>query len=180
MNLLNIFSKEQEIEYIRRAYEVAEEQGVDPSTHTAAILVYKTGDIIAEAVNGFPPGVKHTPERLERPLKYDVFDHAERAVLYKAFKKGFTDFENSIEYNVWMTCAGCARGINGFGLKNIVGHQAPLEWDKQIAKAKNQTNWNKSIETAWTLMDELGINYKYIDAKIGGIKNLHSGQWFEP
>ena len=64
-------------------------QSDDPSTQVGAILVSPDGtDIIAHGCNNMPEKVRVTPERMQRPLKYDVREHAERDAIFRAAKLG--------------------------------------------------------------------------------------------
>ena len=67
----------------------------DPSTKVGCVLVNSDGIIVGTGYNGFPRGVKDTPERLlDRPTKYKMTIHAEvNAVLNaSASVKGATAF----------------------------------------------------------------------------------------
>ena len=61
----------------------------DPSTKTGAVVVGPDREIRATGYNGLVRGVDdNKPERLERPTKYDFFEHAERNAVYNACLTG--------------------------------------------------------------------------------------------
>ena len=61
----------------------------DPNTKTGAIVVGPDREIRATGYNGLVRGVNDDiPERMERPTKYDFFEHAERNAVYNACLTG--------------------------------------------------------------------------------------------
>ena len=61
----------------------------DPSTKTGAVVVGPDKEIRATGYNGLVRGVADDiPERMERPTKYDFFEHAERNAIYNACLTG--------------------------------------------------------------------------------------------
>ena len=82
-----------------RAYQIAV-HSPDPSTQNGAILINQKGNIVSEAWNAFPAGVKYSPERWERPLKYKIIEHAERNAIFQAAKHGIKT-NNLIK--IWLT-----------------------------------------------------------------------------
>ena len=72
----------------KRFMEVAELVSTwskDPSTKVGAIVVGPDREIRSTGYNGLVRGVDDKkPERLERPTKYDFFEHAERNAVYNA------------------------------------------------------------------------------------------------
>lgn len=56
-----------------------------PQHKTGAIVVGPDREIRATGYNGLVRGVNDDiPERMERPTKYDFFEHAERNAVYNA------------------------------------------------------------------------------------------------
>ena len=84
-----LFGEEAEVakKWLKEAYVYAKENSDDNSTWTGALAV-RDGEVISRGTNRFSPGVNKTPTRLEKPLKYDVLDHAERQCAYSAAKEG--------------------------------------------------------------------------------------------
>lgn len=160
-----------DLEYLKVAYQHAEEHSTDPSTNNGAILVDADGYIKVRAANHFPTGVSETPERWERPLKYEYVEHAERNAVYQAAKQGIATAGLTM-YVPWYACTDCARAIIQSGIGRVVGHLLP--------EHENNPRWKESIAEAMTMLDEAGVDHQYITGKIGGIKILMNGEWVEP
>ena len=115
----------------------------DPSTQVGAVIVDKRNRVISMGYNGFPRGVKDTPERLnDREVKYSMVVHAEINALIFATQPldGATLF-------LWpfLSCSKCTAIIINAGIKRVV---APLSFNPR---------WEKSIELSQTLYHEAGI-----------------------
>jgi len=169
-----------DLDFLREAYEFANQYSLDRSVKNAALLV-NNGEVIVRAANCFPRKVNITDERLaKRPDKYYFTEHAERAAIFLAIKDGITDFKDLVMYCPWHSCHDCARAIIGVGIKEVVGHQSTLDIDESIARKDGRINWKESIEAAWKMYNEVGVKYRYVVGKVGGVKNLHAGQIWEP
>lgn len=73
---------------LRYAYQLSSES-TDRSTHLAALLVNNVGYIRTYGVNSFTDASQSLDARNhERPRKYLVTEHAERAAIYKAARMG--------------------------------------------------------------------------------------------
>lgn len=174
------FRESTAIGLLRSAYSIAYDSP-DLSTKNAAILVDRRGKVLAEGVNAPMQGVNITNDRLiKRPDKYYYTEHAERNVLYNALQNGVTDFSDTTMICPWYACSDCARAIIGFGVKNIIGHQQALTIDAVVNEESQRIDWDDTIKAAWNMLDEVGVNYIYIDAIIGGVENLHSGKIWNP
>lgn len=165
--------------WLLEAYKVAKDSP-DPSTQNGAILVtddWRDTDevdqrlIIGMAANTFPEGVENTPERLERPLKYSVVEHAERGSIFDAALSGNCT-EGSTMFVPWYACADCARAIICSGVKNVIGHKPMMD--------KTPPHWKESIEVAFIMMQEAGINCELVDGEIGGPELLFNGEYWTP
>src|SRR4051812_43013518 len=95
-------------DYLWQAYRLAH-TSKDRSTQNAAILVQPNG-IIAWGVNDIPPGVCDTDERRVYPGKAVYTEHAERAAVYDAARRG-EKTDGAVMYCPWFACAECARAI---------------------------------------------------------------------
>lgn len=109
----------------------------DPATQTGAVLVSPDGTtILGRGANVVPPGVIDTPERHERPLKYSVLEHAERAAIYQAARIGAKTLD-SVMVSVWAGCAECSRAAIGAGVSAFISfpfrpEATPSHWDDAI------------------------------------------------
>ena len=92
----------------------------DPNTKTGAIVVGPDREIRATGYNGLVRGVNDDiPERMERPTKYDFFEHAERNAVYNACLTG-TSLKGCVLYATHPPCTDCARAIIQAGIKTVV------------------------------------------------------------
>ncbi len=77
--------------YLTLAGHIAQTLSKDPSTQVGALFLHPTEyTVLAMGYNGMPRGCDDTaPERLQRPLKYEYFEHAERNTIYNAARERF-------------------------------------------------------------------------------------------
>lgn len=155
-------------QYLKMAYKAAK-YSPDPSTQNGAVLVTPTGTV--EDCNRFPERVKVTDDRLERPLKYNFIEHAERNVIYKAARLQMPILGSTM-YVPWFACSDCARAIIQSGIHKVVGHQKMIDG--------TPGHWKESIEAAFTMLGEAGIEMEWIDEDLGCDKILFNGEWFYP
>lgn len=145
-----------EASMLRLAYDMAR-GSKDPSTQIGAILVDSHERVVAAACNEFPYGVKETAERWERPLKYEVIEHAERNAIYEAARHGQCT-EGLTMYGTWAACADCARAIIQAGIVKLVRHTEAGE--------RNHATWIGSVSRGDELMLEAGIEIVDYSGKI--------------
>lgn len=146
-------------------------QSPDPSTQNAALLVSDSGFILSKAVNEFPDGVKYSPERWERPLKYKIIEHAERNALFDLAKKGIRT-EGLVMVCPWAACSDCARAIIQCGIRKLVTHKQ--------AHDRSPEFWQKEIEVAFVMLREANVEIEMYDGIIGVEDVLHSGKLWNP
>lgn len=156
-------------QYLKMAYQVAT-QSPDPSTQNGAVIVSTTG-VVVSACNKFPTRVKSTPERLERPLKYEFIEHAERGAVYEAARLGVSA-QGGTMYVPWFACSDCARAIICAGISRVVGH-------KKMADGTPE-RWKESIKNALIMLEESGVQTELYDGDIGGVTTLFNGAPFTP
>lgn len=155
-------------EYLNMAYRAATESP-DPSTQNGAVIVTVSGTVAD--CNRFPDKVKITDERLKRPLKYNFIEHAERNVIFKACKQQLPILGSTM-YVPWFACSDCARAIISVGIRKVVGHQKMLDGTPD--------HWKDSIQHAFTMLKEAGVETEWFQGDIGGPKILFNGNWFWP
>lgn len=175
-----------DLEYLRRAYEIAAKESTDPSTQNAAILVERdrSGEFYRQfndvggvdyvewlaserreihETNHFPRDVPEIAERWVRPLKYMYVEHAERNVIYRAAREGFIT-QGAIMYATWIACDNCARAIIQSGIVEVVTHHDPfakVRFGKPVSDV-----WLQSVAVGLTMMKEAGVKIRWIDDKI--------------
>jgi len=155
-------------QYMLMAYKAAT-KSPDPSTQNGAVVVTSAGT--AEDCNRFPDRVKVTDDRLQRPLKYNFIEHAERNAIFKAAKLQLP-LPGSTMYVPWFACSDCARAIISVGIRQVVGHKKMLDGTPD--------HWKESIEHAFTMLAESGVETVWLEGDLGGPKILFNGKWFQP
>ena len=140
----------------KRFMEVAELVATlskDPSTKTGAIVVGPDREIRATGYNGLVRGVDdNKPERMERPTKYDFFEHAERNAIYNACLTG-TSLKGCVMYATHAPCTDCARAIIQSGIKMVVTHEVKIDENTP------QNTWRDKLAFSEQMFREAGIEY---------------------
>lgn len=138
--------------YIRLAKEVAT-WSKDPSTKIGAVIIGNKGQIISQGFNGFPRGITDLPERYEdRPTKYKYVVHAEANAIYNAIHNGANTNGATIYVTGLPVCHECAKAIIQTGIAKVVMDTQPYE-----------TTWKESGELSIAMMQEAGIEIKFIE-----------------
>ena len=146
----------------KRFMEVAELVSTwskDPSTKVGAIVVGPDREIRSTGYNGLVRGVDdNKPERLERPTKYDFFEHAERNAVYNACLIG-ASLKGCVIYVTSMPCPDCARAIIQSGIKMVV--TCKPEFDEHAP----QNTWRDKLVFSEEMFKEAGIEYLLLPPK---------------
>lgn len=146
----------------KRFMEVAELVSTwskDPSTKVGAIVVGPDREIRSTGYNGLVRGVDdNKPERLERPTKYDFFEHAERNAVYNACLIG-ASLKGCVIYVTSMPCPDCARAIIQSGIKMVVTYKP--EFDEHAP----QNTWRDKLVFSEEMFKEAGIEYLLLPPK---------------
>ena len=128
----------------------------DPSTKTGAVVVGPDKEIRATGYNGPVRGVEDdVPERLERPTKYEFFEHAERNAVYNACLTGVS-LKGCVMYATHPPCTDCARAIIQSGIKMLVTRELPQ--NNNIPSG----TWRDKLEYSAQMFREAGIEYKIL------------------
>ena len=143
----------------KRFMEVAElvkTWSKDPSTKVGAVVVGPDREIRSTGYNGLVRGVDdNKPERLERPTKYDFFEHAERNAVYNACLIG-ASLKGCVIYVTSMPCPDCARAIIQSGIKMVVTHK--LEADSNAPSG----TWRDKLVYSEERFREAGVECLYL------------------
>ena len=128
----------------------------DPSTKVGAVVVGPDKEIRSTGYNGLVRGVDDDiPERLERPTKYDFFEHAERNAVYNACSIG-TSLKDCIIYVTSMPCPDCARAIIQAGIKMVVTYKfEPVE-------GQPVGTWRDKVSYSEQMFKEAGVDCLYL------------------
>lgn len=147
---------QQNLDLLKIAYEYARDNSTDQSTQNGAILMKNT-HIVAYGANKFPTGVKETPERLKRPLKYQFFCHAESSAILDAAKNGISTNGLSM-VACWAACSECAKTIIQAGIKHLITHKIPEH---------SSPKWQESIKIADIMFEEAGVLVDRVEGVVG-------------
>jgi dCMP deaminase len=160
-------------ELMRSAYQLASEESTDTSTKNGALLIDPVdGEVMAGGVNSFAaPAMASDLGNYMRPRKYQVTEHAERAVIYKAAQRGIRT-DGLIMVCPWACCSDCARGIVLAGIKLVVAHKQ--------ASDRTPDRWRDEIDVGLEILEDGGVTYYLLDSKIGNVKNLFDGEVWYP
>lgn len=116
----------------------------DPSTRVSAAL-FNGKYQICSSYNGFPPGVKDTPERLnDRPLKYKLVQHAEANLISTCARLGIRTEGMSVVVTLF-PCSRCAGQLVAAGIQEVI----TVEPSDEI-----KTRWGEDFELAKAILDE--------------------------
>lgn len=125
----------------------------DTSTKTGAVVIGPDREIRATGYNGLVRGVDdNIPERMERPTKYDFFEHAERNAVYNACLTG-TSLKGCTMYATHAPCTDCARAIIQAGIKTVVTNKIII--DENTPKG----TWRDKLEYSAQMFKEAGVEY---------------------
>lgn len=156
---------------LTRAYEVAA-QSPDPSSQVGALICRPDGTIQTVACNDFPPGLAITPERLERPLKYDLIEHAERTVVFNMALKGEIIDEDAVMVAPWAACTDCARAIVMSGIPTLLRHTDIMK--------RSPDRWRESLVLADEILIAGGVEIVEYEGHLGAPAVLNSGEMWSP
>lgn len=118
-------------------------QSKDPSTKVGCVIVRDDGTLASAGVNGFPKGIKDTPERLDdRPTKYRLTIHAELNALHFAKE----DLSGARLYATFAPCEHCALHIIQRGVSEVY-----------YPASHDNSRWLESQERALSLFAEAGV-----------------------
>jgi|TARA_B110000116_G_C16562679_1_gene458265 dCMP deaminase len=125
----------------------------DPSRGVGAVIVSPMKQVLATGYNGLPRGVEDHPERLERPVKYDLIVHAEMNAIIQCARNGITPVGATM-YSSFSPCIHCTLSIVQAGIARVVTR----------AIAEGDAHWNESLEKSISMLKEVGIEYTVMDA----------------
>lgn len=166
-------TNKQVVEALRAAYMRANELSTDTSTHVGAVLVDPvSGSHRVYGVNSFTDSYQQNdPRNRERPRKYKVTEHAERAAIFNAARQGIIT-RGLLMVATWACCPDCARAIALSGIITVYVHEETLN--------RTPERWKEDIRLGMDILAGSGVRYIPVSAKIGGVQNLFNGEIWEP
>lgn len=157
---------------LRSCYTFASKHSIDPSTQNGALLIQPTTNgIVSFGANVFPRRVRHTPERDKSPLKYSFVSHAETNAIFAAARKGIAT-GGLIMVCPWFACCECGKAIIQTGIVKVIGHKKIFD--------NTPERWRESIEIAFTMFDEAGVETELVEGDLGGDTIRLNGEIFQP
>lgn len=156
--------------WLKEAYKVALDSP-DLSTQNGAILLNKDGYTIGRGCNTFPDSLKITEERLQRPLKYSYTTHAERKALFNAIHWKM-DIRGSVLVSGWAACDNCANAMIEMGVRTLITHQDAAD--------RSPDRWKESIQVAYDILTEAGVNILFYKGEVGAQTIRHNGTEWNP
>lgn len=109
------------IGWMRVAYDQAR-LSPDLSTKNGAVLLDREGVCIGSGCNRVVPEQCRTPERLERPAKYDWTTHAEVDATLDAVRSGKSPVGGTL-VAAWAACCFCGQVLVGSRVTRVVRHR---------------------------------------------------------
>ncbi len=162
---------------MRTAYQFAYAESTDTSTKNGALLVDLSVHpfeefISAHGVNSFTNSdMALDPKNFERPRKYQITEHAERAVIYTAAREGICT-EGLTMVCPWACCSDCARAIVLAGIPLVVAHKQAYD--------KTPERWREEVEVGMEILRGGGVEYFLLDSHIKDVDNLFNGEVWQP
>ena len=93
----------------------------DPSAKIGSVAVGSDGQIVSQGYNGFPRGIKDSPERLNvREEKYKFVVHAEMNCIYNACLNGLGLKDTILFVSGLPVCSECAKGVTQVGIRTVI------------------------------------------------------------
>lgn len=124
--------------YLRIAF-LAADRSKDPNTKVGAIVVHANGRAVSLGYNGFPRGVDESPEKWERPEKYERVVHAEENALLNAP----FDTEGGTLYCTLRPCHPCLGKIINAGIRRVVWYSVET---RPYIRADIAEEWLNQLE----------------------------------
>ena len=156
-------------EYFMGLTYYAATRSKDRSTTVGCVIVGPDNEIRTTGYNSFVRGFKDEPHHHERPLKYELTEHAERNAIYNAARVG-TPLNNCKIYVAWLPCTDCARAIIQSGIKEVVLHK---EYPAHVG-------WSDKQKISMEMFDQCGVEVREWSGKISPVTGLISGEVFDP
>ena len=145
---MDVLSKKWTNRFISLAREVA--SWSKDTTKVGAVIVTMDGDPVSFGYNGFPRGVKESPERLMRPAKYQYTVHAERNAIYLA-RSGL---KNTIMFVTHKPCPECAKAIAQSGIMHLV---VDTESMNKVDPTGSMNNGDIDYKYTYDILRESGV-----------------------
>ena len=125
----------------------------DPSTKCGCVIVAGGREVLTTGYNGFPRGIKYTPERLPRKRKYQLVCHAESNAITNAARLGHA-LMGSTAYVTGPPCRGCALLLIQAGVNRVC-----IPADHNFKRRFDAGDWDEEMKDARQLLAEARVRY---------------------
>jgi dCMP deaminase len=128
----------------------------DPRMKQGAIVFDTDNNFVASGYNGLPSGIEYTQEKMIKPLKHKVMNHAEENCLNGV---PTSESRDGTIFITWHPCSICARRI-------ISAKIATVKVDKIISEKRMSVcnpEWLEDFEVAKQLLDERGVAVEMVE-----------------
>ena len=132
----------------------------DPSRGVGAVIVSGSRQVVATGFNGLPRGFEDKPERLQRPVKYDLVVHAELNAIVQCARNGVSPVGCTV-YTSFSPCIQCTLAIVQAGVARVVTYEYGGEQD---------AHWQESFAKAKAVMAEAGVEYVALAKQAAGAR----------
>jgi dCMP deaminase len=153
------------------AYLVAT-KSKDPSTKVGAVIVGPDNEIRSTGYNGLARGLEDTVARYQRPLKYQLLNHAEENAILNCCRIGIS-VKGCTIYVPWIPCSLCCKSIIQSGITCVVFHK---QWP---GNESSDDNWTESIKLSKEMFNETKVILTEYDGPLIGINGHYQGKTFE-
>ena len=150
------------------AYELAK-RSPDTSTKLGAIII-DSGWNIGQGWNDLVPGYGDEKEHYERPFKYWVTEHAERAAIFQTVRGGFNPAGKTM-VAPWVACPDCARAIVLSGIAEVICHKECMD--------RIPDRWKEMVDTGLKILEHGGVSVVQWSGKVGA-ENFNNGEKWYP
>ena len=116
-----------------------------------AVLVTADRSVEIAACNSFPPGIKPLPERAVGDNRFIWLEHAERAAIFEAARRGLATDGGAL-VSTYFPCTDCARAIVQAGVKTVATPRP--EYDDPV--------WGESFRTSAAILAEGAVEVVFL------------------
>lgn len=152
-----------------QVYQLAQ-KSTDKSTKNGA-LICQEGWNVAIGFNHHIYGFGDKLEHHERPLKYEITEHAERDAIFNAIRKG-VDIRGLTLVANWVACPDCARAIVLSDIKDVICHKECMD--------RTPERWKERVDLGLKILKEGSVDVYQWSGTVGGVKALMNGEIWYP
>ena len=125
----------------------------DPSRGVGAVIVSGSRQVVATGFNGLPRGFEDKPERLQRPVKYDLVVHAELNAIVQCARNGVCPIDCTL-YTSFAPCVHCSLATVQAGIRRVV------TWEPDLVGG--DAHWLDSIGKSRLVLEEVGVRLDHL------------------